>query len=238
MKTNTTSERLKQIMELRNLRQADILAAAAPFCKVHNVTLGKSMLSQYIAGKNEPGQQKIMILSLALQVNPLWLMGFDAPMDAEGYSAWDGHHLRKIRMQVGETPEQVAHVVGIPVDDYRLYEQGKANPPVSVLHRLADHFKCSIDYILEFSYGDYSGLSLATSDSLTAREVALVSNYRKADPEYQRIIDNIVLHYALAAPLKTVQAAAFGKGSLPTSPTTTEDLSGMEEVTPDELQGT
>lgn len=77
----TTSERLKQIMKLRNLRQVDILNLCAPYCKKYNVILNKSGLSQYVSGTVEPGQYKLSILGMALDVSEAWLMGYDVPME-------------------------------------------------------------------------------------------------------------------------------------------------------------
>lgn len=76
MKT-TTSKRLKEIMNERNLRQVDILDMVAPYSKKLNVRLAKNDLSQYVSGKVEPSQEKLTLLSLALEVNEPWLMGYD-----------------------------------------------------------------------------------------------------------------------------------------------------------------
>lgn len=81
MKAYKTNQRLKQIMEERNLRQVDILRAAEPYCKKYNIKLGKNDLSQYVSGKVEPGQDKLTILSFALNVSETWLMGYDVPME-------------------------------------------------------------------------------------------------------------------------------------------------------------
>lgn len=81
-KTNTAT-RLKQIMKERNIKQVDILRAAKPFCEKYDVKLAKNDLSQYVNGKVEPGQEKLTILGLALNVSEAWLMGFDVPMDRE-----------------------------------------------------------------------------------------------------------------------------------------------------------
>lgn len=77
----TTGERLKAIMEARDLKQRDILKLAEPYCNRLGVKLGKSALSQYISGDVVPGQEKIAILSYALNVSEAWLMGFDVPME-------------------------------------------------------------------------------------------------------------------------------------------------------------
>lgn len=42
--------------------------------------MGKSDISQYVSGKVEPGQDKLTILGLALNVSEAWLMGYDVPM--------------------------------------------------------------------------------------------------------------------------------------------------------------
>ena len=79
MKKFTTSQRLKQLMNERNIKQVDILIKAEPFCKKYGVKLNKNDLSQYVNGKVEPGQQKLSILGLALNVNEAWLMGYEVP---------------------------------------------------------------------------------------------------------------------------------------------------------------
>lgn len=81
MKQFTTAERLKQLMDTRGLKQADIIRAVEPYCKKYNIKLGKSILSQYVSGRTEPGQDKLTILGLALNVSEAWLMGYDVPMD-------------------------------------------------------------------------------------------------------------------------------------------------------------
>lgn len=83
MKSSSTSERLKQIMNERSLRQVDILEAAKPFCEKYGVKLAKNDLSQYVSGKVEPGQEKLTILGLALNVSETWLMGYDVPVERD-----------------------------------------------------------------------------------------------------------------------------------------------------------
>lgn len=81
MKTYNTSQRLKQVMTARNMRQVDVLKAAEPFCNKYGVKLGKNDLSQYVSGKVEPRQDKLTILGLALGVSEAWLMGYDVSME-------------------------------------------------------------------------------------------------------------------------------------------------------------
>ena len=81
MKKIHTSIRLKEIMAERRLRQADVLRLAQPYAEQYGERLGKNDLSQYVSGKIEPGQRKLFILGKALNVNPSWLMGMDAPKE-------------------------------------------------------------------------------------------------------------------------------------------------------------
>lgn len=76
MKENT-SDRLKQLMNERKLKQVDILNLSLPYCKKYNIKMNKSDISQYVSGKIEPSQEKLVVLVMALNVSEAWLMGFD-----------------------------------------------------------------------------------------------------------------------------------------------------------------
>ena len=76
MKENT-SDRLKQLMNERKLKQVDILNLSLPYCKKYNIKMNKSDISQYVSGKVEPSQEKLVVLGMALNVSEAWLMGFD-----------------------------------------------------------------------------------------------------------------------------------------------------------------
>ena len=77
----STSARLQRIMAERNLKQTDIIQLAQPYCRQYGVKLGKSDMSQFVNGKVVPGQWKLTILGLALNVSEAWLMGLDVPME-------------------------------------------------------------------------------------------------------------------------------------------------------------
>ena len=83
MKKENTAIRLKTIMNMRGLRQVDILNLTVPYCQKYNVKMNKSDISQYCSGKTEPNQEKLFILGNALNVSEAWLMGYDVPMQTE-----------------------------------------------------------------------------------------------------------------------------------------------------------
>jgi len=87
----TTAQRLREVMDKRNLRQVDVLEMAKPFCERYGIKLNKNDISQYLSGKVQPKQDKLSLLGMTLNVSEGWLMGFDAPMDraSENASAGD-----------------------------------------------------------------------------------------------------------------------------------------------------
>lgn len=80
-KPYSTAQRLRQIMQERGLKQADILRLCKPHCEEMGVKMGSNDLSQYVTGKIEPGQYKLIVLAKALNVSEAWLMGLDVPRE-------------------------------------------------------------------------------------------------------------------------------------------------------------
>lgn len=66
------SVRIKRALSIRNMTQSELCSKAK---------ISKSTLSEYLKGLYEPKQDKIFILSQALSVDPVWLMGYDVPME-------------------------------------------------------------------------------------------------------------------------------------------------------------
>lgn len=77
----TTGKRLRQIMSDKGLKQVDILRMCQPYCEKYGIKLAKNDLSQYINDKVQPGQDKLSILGMALDVSEVWLMGYDVPAE-------------------------------------------------------------------------------------------------------------------------------------------------------------
>ena len=75
---NQFIERLNSILQKRNLSQADLSKMAG---------IRSSSISDWLNGKYEPKQDKIAIIADALNVSPVWLIGYDEPStnQTEGY---------------------------------------------------------------------------------------------------------------------------------------------------------
>lgn len=71
-------ERLNSILQKRNLSQADLSKMTG---------IRSSSISDWLNGKYEPKQDKIAIIANALNVSPVWLIGYDEPStnQTEGY---------------------------------------------------------------------------------------------------------------------------------------------------------
>lgn len=80
MKKENSQIRLKKIMNDRGLRQVDILEKSKPFQDKLGIKMSKTHLSNYVNGKSNPDQQKLILLSQTLGVSEPWLMGYDVPM--------------------------------------------------------------------------------------------------------------------------------------------------------------
>lgn len=77
----TTTQRLNQLISESGLRQVEILEKSKPYQKELNVKMGKSALSQYISGKSNPDQDKLVLLAKTFGVSEAWLLGFDVPRE-------------------------------------------------------------------------------------------------------------------------------------------------------------
>ena len=77
----TVAERLKEVMEKKNLRQVDLVRLTEPVAEAQGIQITKSHMSQYISGKSEPRVDMLKVLAKALSVNLLWLLGEEVPME-------------------------------------------------------------------------------------------------------------------------------------------------------------
>ncbi len=70
--------RLKKALMLRDISQTEL-------CEITGIP--KSAMSQYLSGNFKPKQTRTYFLAQALNVSPAWLMGYDVPIEPDGFSA-------------------------------------------------------------------------------------------------------------------------------------------------------
>lgn len=66
------ANRLQKAMNYANMKQVDL---------VNKTGLDKTLINKYLAGIMKAKQDKLTILADALNVNEVWLMGYDVPME-------------------------------------------------------------------------------------------------------------------------------------------------------------
>lgn len=62
------NERLRKVMKDNNITQSELCVRTG----IH-----KAAMSQYVSGKFKPKQDNLYKISMALNVSPAWLMGYD-----------------------------------------------------------------------------------------------------------------------------------------------------------------
>lgn len=71
-KTSKFSDRLKFAIDISGKKQIDIANLSG---------ISKSLLNKYLKGASEAGNLKLAKLADVLNVDPVWLMGYDVPME-------------------------------------------------------------------------------------------------------------------------------------------------------------
>lgn len=71
---NLFRNRLEYALAIRGIKPVDLAKKAG---------LSEQLISQYRSGRSAPKREKLISISKALDVNPVWLMGYNVPMDIE-----------------------------------------------------------------------------------------------------------------------------------------------------------
>ncbi len=71
-RVTTTSERLKEALRLRDMRQTDLSKATG---------IDKGSISCYVSGRYEPKNEAVYKMAQALSVSEMWLWGYDVPIE-------------------------------------------------------------------------------------------------------------------------------------------------------------
>ena len=83
--------RIKKALSLRKMTQTELCA---------KTKISKSSMSEYMSGKYVPRQDKVFIIAKALNVDPVWLWGYDVPMEQQ-----DQPEVKKIPLTEAELNE-------------------------------------------------------------------------------------------------------------------------------------
>lgn len=71
---NALKDRLRLAMDLKDMRAIELSEKTG---------IPKSAISQYLSGYAKPKQDRIYLIAKALDINEVWLMGYDVPMERQ-----------------------------------------------------------------------------------------------------------------------------------------------------------
>ena len=92
-KVATFSERIRYAMAVKNVKQIDLI----------NITgIDKGSFSSYVSGRYEPKQHKVHLIANALNVNEIWLAGYDVAMDISTSNANSKDNAESLILTEGE----------------------------------------------------------------------------------------------------------------------------------------
>lgn len=109
------STRLAEALKQRGMRQIDLCNATG---------IGRSAISQYLSGFNEPKQDYIFKIATALKVSEAWLMGFDVEMDSQPHTSRSNEdfYLKEMMNEISKQDPRLAKLI----DSYmNLNDKGK-----------------------------------------------------------------------------------------------------------------
>ena len=113
---STFQQRFNEALQIRDIKPVDIAKRTG---------ISESTISQYRSGYAKPKQDKLAILSNALYVNPVWLMGLNVPMEAvETFATPDEFELAWHRRGGGRHPIELSDLEHEVVLSYRCADQG------------------------------------------------------------------------------------------------------------------
>ena len=85
MEKESFNARFRKALDIRNMRQVDL---------ANKTRIPKTSINQYVTGyASNPTTERVYLLAQALKVDPVWLMGFDVPMEQKEGKVFDETYL-------------------------------------------------------------------------------------------------------------------------------------------------
>lgn len=168
----SVAERLKQAMELNDIKQIDL---------VRETGINRSSISRYLSGEYEPKSKSIRKLASALQVSEQWLLGYDVPISpaAEAEIAHSSKvfasRLRAARYASKRSQQDLASRLDITQQAYAKYENGTSSPNPETLSDIADILGVSVDYLLGRNVSIEKEYTVIPDDELVKELVQLLN---------------------------------------------------------------
>lgn len=111
-------DRLLEAMRIREIKAVDLSQKTG---------IPKSSISQYLSGHVEAKTDRNYLLAKALNVDPVWLSGYDVPMEefkAEPFSEEIANRIKSLRLMKNITLEEFSNALGISETTIKKWENG------------------------------------------------------------------------------------------------------------------
>lgn len=95
--------------------------------------------------------------------------------------------LKSLRVEHKFTQKEIAELLNISKTGYASWEQGLSEPNSQYLIRLANIYKCSVDYILDLENEDFTIEYNNSLSSITSEEVEILDLYRSLNDDGKEI---------------------------------------------------
>lgn len=92
------------------------------------------------------------------------------------------NNIKALRTALKKTQAEVAEDLGVKLERYRSWEQGKRNPTGKMGIRIAEYFGVSTDTVFGSQFAEPISLNLS------ADEEELISIYRTLSPDYRQAL--------------------------------------------------
>lgn len=172
---DTFQNRLKKAMLLRNIKQVDL---------VEKTRLDKTLINKYLSGVTNARQTKLTILADALNVNEVWLMGYDVPIERDLKENTNNMFLYKkikeARLEKNLTQKDLANKLtekGRKTSNTAIanWESGLNSPDVDTVQLICEILEKDGNYFFDtnadFRYASYNGIDTEGLDDDEIEEI-------------------------------------------------------------------
>lgn len=165
------SHRIKEGLEIRNMKQIDLSRLTG---------ISRSMITEYLKGKYEPRQDNIYLIAKALDVNEAWLMGFDVKKDRNDISINKNIFVSNLNMMMIIDLRAYGDYI---YDDLHISKErmnallaGNDDPTLNELKELSKHLNIPQEILLSVDLSSENGKYYLDKWAEEKKDFALIDN--------------------------------------------------------------
>lgn len=169
MKNPITAKRLSLALSNLNMKPQELANRSG---------VSKASISQYLSGSHAPSNISSGKMAKILDVDPVWLMGFDVPMKKPIIAGKFQATLKSLRTSHGLTQDELSDSLKLSRSTIGMYESGAREPDFKTLGLIADYFNVDTDFLL--------GRTDKVASFSAKQENDLILSFRKLNTENKK----------------------------------------------------